>query len=218
LPRQQVEGEAARFSDRVEIDRNLVRDTKAYLDERTRGLTPSSRLSEAWDRFFRYGTSVIRDSIQALGLSRGDRDDCEQEFWAAVVAHLGRSWYEPARPGLRTWLSSLARNKCADAIRCRTRRHALNLNETAITELPGREADPSTTYEIKEKQALVRRALAALAQLVSDRSHQVLLLRSIEEHDVSEVAAALGLTFEQVRYRHCRAKQELRRLFEIPEK
>jgi DNA-directed RNA polymerase specialized sigma24 family protein len=49
--------------------------------------------------------------------------------------------------------------------------------------------------------------------LVSDRSHQV-LLRSIEVLDVSEVAAALGLTLEQVRYRHCRDKQELRRLIE----
>jgi DNA-directed RNA polymerase specialized sigma24 family protein len=63
----------------------------------------------------------------------------------------------------------------------------------------------------------VRKALSALSQLVSERSYQVLLLRSIEELDVSEVAAALGLTLEQVRYRHCRAKKELRRLVETSE-
>jgi len=150
-------------------------------------------------------------------LSGGDRDDCEQEFWAAVVDQLGRSRYEPARAGLRTWLSALALKKSADVIRQRTRRHPLNSNETAIIELPGREADPVSVYELKEKQALVHRALAALSQLVSDRSYQVLLLRSIEELDVSEVAATLGLSLEEVRYRHCRAKQELRRLVEISE-
>ena len=65
-----------------------------------------------------------------------------------------------------------------------------------------------------QEQAFVHRALAAVSQVVSDCSYRVLLLRSIDELDVSEVAAALGLTPEQVRYRHCRAKRELRRLVE----
>ena len=215
--RQQDAGDAARVSERDETERDLVRDTEAYLDERARGLTPSLRLSEAWDCFFRYGSSVIRGVTRAWGLSGADRDDCEQEFWAAVVDQLHRSRYEPVRAGLRSWLSALARNKSADVIRRRTRRNPLNSNETAIIELPGREADPASVYELKEKRALVHRALADLSQLVSDRSYQVLLLRSIEELDVSEVAATLGLSLEEVRYRHCRAKQELRRLVEISE-
>jgi RNA polymerase sigma factor (sigma-70 family) len=150
-------------------------------------------------------------------LSKGDRDDCEQEFWAAVIAQLRRSGYEPARAALTTWLTALARNKSADVIRGRTRRHPQNLNETAMSELPGPETDPASICELQEEQALVRVALAALSQFVSDLSYRVLLLRSIEELDVSEVDAALGLTLEQVRYRHCRAKQELRRLIETSE-
>ena len=71
--------------------------------------------------------------------------------------------------------------------------------------LPCRDADPVSVYERKEEQAFVHRALAAVSQVVSDCSYRVLLLRSIDELDVSEVAAALGLTPEQVRYRHCRA-------------
>ena len=87
------------LSERDEIERHLVRDTEAYLDERAHGLIPCSRLSEAWERFFRLGTSVIRGSLRAQRLSREDRDDCEQEFWTEVVAQLGRSRYEPARAG-----------------------------------------------------------------------------------------------------------------------
>jgi RNA polymerase sigma factor (sigma-70 family) len=210
-------GGAPRVPQGDEFEGDLVRDTKAYLDERARGMAPSLRLSNAWDRFFRFGSSVIRGSSQARGLSGGDRDDCEQEFWAAVVDQLRRSRYEPARAGLRTWLSALARNKSADAIRQRTRRRPLDLNETVINGLTARDADPAAVYELEEEQAMVHRALAALSQLVSDRSYQVLLLRSIEELDVSEVAVALKLTLEQVRYRHCRAKQELRRLVKTSE-
>jgi len=206
-----------RLPERDEVERALVSDTEAYLAQRARGLTPCSRLGEAWDRFFQLGCSVIRGAIRARGLSGGDRDDCEQEFWAAVLTQLGRSRYEPARAGLRTWLSALASNKSADVIRRRTRRHSLYLDETEIIDLPGREADPASVYELREEQALVHRALAALSAVVSDRSYQVLLLRSIEELEVSEVAAALGLTREQVRYRHWRVKQELRRLVEITE-
>jgi RNA polymerase sigma factor (sigma-70 family) len=200
-----------------EAERDLVRDTEAYLDERTRGLTPSLRHCEAWDCFFRYGSAVIRGATRAFGLSEADRDDCEQEFWAAVVDQLGRSRYEPVRAGLRTWLSALARNKSTDVIRQRTRHASRNLNEVGVFEIPCREADPASAYELKETQALVHSALAALSQVVSDRSYQVLHLRSIEELNVSEVALTLGLSLEEVRYRHFRAKQELRRLVEISE-
>jgi RNA polymerase sigma factor (sigma-70 family) len=215
--RHQDANAAARPSQRNETERDLVRDTEAYLDERTRGLTPSLRQCEAWDCFFRYGSAVIRGATRAFGLSEADRDDCEQEFWAAVVDQLGRSRYEPVRAGLRTWLSALARNKSTDVIRQRTRHASRNLNEVGVFEIPCREADPASAYELKEKQALVHSALAALSQVVSDRSYQVLHLRSIEELNVSEVALTLGLSLEEVRYRHFRAKQELRRLVEISE-
>jgi RNA polymerase sigma factor (sigma-70 family) len=210
--------EATTGTERDQIEQGLVRDAKAYLDERAQGMTPSFLLSEAWDHFFAYGSSVIRGRLRARGLSREDHDDCEQEFWVAVVTQLRRSGYESARAGLRTWLSAIARNKSADVIRRRIRPHPLTLNETATTQIPGREADPASVYERKEEKDLMHKALAALSQLVADRSYQVLLLRSIEELDVSEVAAALGLTLDQVRYRDCRAKQELRRLVETSER
>jgi RNA polymerase sigma factor (sigma-70 family) len=206
--------EATTRTERDQIEQGLVRDAKAYLDESAQGMTPSFLLSEAWDHFFCYGSSVIQGCLRARGLSREDRDDCEQEFWVAVVTQLRRSGYESARAGLRTWLSAIARNKSADAFRRRIRRHPLTLNETATSQIPGREADPASVYERQEEKGLLHKALAALSQLASHRSYQVLLLRSIEELDVSEVAVALGLTPEEVRYRHCRAKQELRRLVE----
>jgi RNA polymerase sigma factor (sigma-70 family) len=211
-PRQPDAGDAAPLWERSDIEQNLVRDTEAYLDERARGLVPSSRLTEAWERFFRIGNSVIRGSILARRLSTGERDDCEQEFWAAVVAQLRQSRYDPVRAGLKTWLSALARNKSADVIRRRARRRQLALDEQALTAIPSRDLDPASDYDRKEEQAIMHQALATLSGMVSDCSFRVLVLRSVEGHDVPEVAAALGLTLEQVRYRHCRAKQIFRRL------
>jgi len=64
-------------------------------------------------------------------------------------------------------------------------------------------------------QAQVRNALAELAPQVSATSFCVLYLRSIKECTVPEVASQLGLTSEQVRFRHHRMKQKLRHQIEV---
>ena len=202
---------------RCDRERNLARDAQAWLAARARGLVPSARLNEAWERFYRLGAAVIRRGVRAQGLSGADGDDCEQEIWSEVVDQFRRSRYDPERAGLRTWLSTLAHNKAVDVIRRRSRNHQQSLDDETLATLHGREDDPATVYEQQRDQVRVRRALAELSRQVSECSHKVLLLRSIEGRAVSEVAAALGLTTEQVRHRHCRAKRELRRLIEAKE-
>ena len=83
-----------------------------------------------------------------------------------MLSHLTRSRYEPARAGLRTWLTALARHKSADVIRHWTRQHPLHLNETAIIEPPGREPDPATVFERRKEQSSVHTALALLLRMV----------------------------------------------------
>lgn len=207
-------GGASRASEPEGDERDLVRDTQDYLDARAHGRTHSARLNAAWERFYRLAAPLIRGGVRARGLSGADRDDCEQEIWTEVVAQLGQSRYDPARGGLRTWLSALARHKAMDVIRRRTRHPLESLDDGALMALPGRDPDPATEYEHHREEALVRRGLAELSRQVSECSYRVLLLRSIEERAVPEVAAALGLTPEQVRLRHCRVKRDLRQLVE----
>jgi RNA polymerase sigma factor (sigma-70 family) len=47
---------------------------------------------------------------------------------------------------------------------------------------------------------------------VSARSYQVVVLRWVEGRSVSEIAASLKITPEQVRYRHHRMMEKLRSL------
>ena len=63
-------------------------------------------------------------------------------------------------------------------------------------------------------QARVRRALTRFADQVPESSFRILYLRWIEGRDVAEIAAALGLTTEQVRLRAHRMKRRFRDLFE----
>ena len=196
-------------------ERMLVRKTHAYIDARARGSAPSAELEEAWERFFRLGRVVIRGCLRARWLTQADREDCEQEFWAEVIAQFGQSRYDPSRAGIRTWLSALARHKSAEAVRRRIRCPQQTLEDASLRALPGREADPATAYEKCGTQTFMHNALAALSQVASDCSYRVLLLRSIEEREVSEVAAEMGLTPDQVRYRHCRVKKDLRRIVEM---
>jgi RNA polymerase sigma factor (sigma-70 family) len=197
------------------IEREGLRDTQAYLAVRTRGLTPSARQSAAWERFYRAYAPLIRACLRARGLSDSDRDDCEQEVWKEVVAHLRHFAPDPTRARLRTWLTTVACNKVVDVIRLRTRHPQEPLTEAVVESLPTRDDDPATAYERHRTEVLVCRALAEFSRQVSECNYRVLLLRSIEERDVAEVADQLGLTSEQVRFRHCRVKQQLRRLVEM---
>jgi DNA-directed RNA polymerase specialized sigma24 family protein len=63
-------------------------------------------------------------------------------------------------------------------------------------------------------QVQVRTALARLAKQVSATSFQVLYLRWIEGRTFLEIADALDLMPDQVRFRHHRMKQKFRELFE----
>ena len=139
-----------------------------------------------------------------------------------MVDQLGRSRYEPVRAGLRTWLSALARNKSTDVIRQRTRHASRNLNEVGVFEIPCREADrllglPSS----RRNRPLVHSAsLAVLCRrwypIAATRCSTS--ARSARAECIGGRSLTLGLSLEEVRYRHFRTpKQELRRLVEISE-
>jgi RNA polymerase sigma factor (sigma-70 family) len=206
---------AAPSTESVAPEFPLLRDTQAYLALRAQGLTPSARLTTAWDRFYRLVDPVICRCVRLGHLSGPDQGDCIQEVWLEIVAHLGHFRDDPRHTHLRTWIATLARNKAMDFVREHSRHPRKDLSDRILVDLPSHEFDPAVECERHGTQALVRNALAELASQVSATSFRVLYLRSIEERTVPEVASKLGLTPEQVRFRHHRMKQKLRPLVEV---
>jgi RNA polymerase sigma factor (sigma-70 family) len=198
-----------------DIDPDLLRRTQAYLEVRSRRLSPAPELIEAWEQFFRIYAPLIGRYVGAHRLSEADRNDCIQETWREIIARLPRFRLDPGRGRLRTWIYAVARNKVVDVVRRRSRHPIGSLDhelEATLSDLPN--FDPAVHFERRRTQAIVRGMLVRLSRRVSPRNYRVLYMRWIEERTVPEIAEALGLTPEQVRFRHHRAKQALRRLFE----
>ncbi len=192
----------------------LLDALKSYLICRSRGVEPPPPLAEAWQDFYEYYAPRIRTFLRRWALSEADRNDCLQDVWHEVVAGLGHFAHDPGRACLSTWLMTLARNKAVNAIRRRSRHavESLGVREAMAVRDPG--PDPADAYERSRTQGQVRSALAELSSRVSTTSFQVLYLRWIEGRTTSEVADALELTPEQVRFRTHRMKRKFRDLLE----
>ncbi len=160
-----------------ESERELLEMTKAYLECRSQGMDPSPILVEAWERFYRSHEPRLRALLEKWRLSDADREDCLQEVWVEVVAHLGHFQHDPRRGRLSTWLTTLARNKAADSIRRRTRHPFQSLGEDTEVPLADPVLGPEADFERRWEQAQVRGALAELADQVPVCSFRVLYLR-----------------------------------------
>jgi len=171
-------------------------------------------LTIAWERFYRFSNHLVRRVVRTSLLSVADQDDCAQDSWLEIVAHLRHFRSDPANPHMGTWVATIASNKVRDWYRER-RRHPRKDWGDRVFDLPGLEVDPSRVCQRQGEEALVRSALDELAHRVSPCSFKVLYLRSIEERTVAQVAAELGLTPERVRYLHHRVKRRLRSLLDL---
>ena len=184
---------------------------RAYLECRSQNVDPSSPLAEAWARFYDLYAPRIRAFLRRFGLPEADREDCLQDVWSKVIAHLAGLTYDPRRARLSTWLLTVARNRAVDAIR-RRRRSADPIEDPTVIVDSG--LGPAADYDRLSTQDRVRIVLTELSAEVSSLSFQVLYLRTIEGCTTAEVADTLGLTPEQVRFRFHRAKHKFRDLYE----
>jgi RNA polymerase sigma factor (sigma-70 family) len=158
-----------------------------------------------WGRFFDYCDRVIVTALARQPIQAADREDCRQEIWFDLLStRLSRF-----RGGsLAAWLETLARNKAIDKLRWSSRHpvgFADDTKELAVV-------DPSRSGSDHDRDSAVRGALAQLEEQIDRRSYTVFFLRSTERLPFSQIANALGLTPEQARARHHRAKARFRRI------
>jgi RNA polymerase sigma factor (sigma-70 family) len=149
----------------------------------------------AHDRFralFDAEAAYVLGRLRWLGVPDRDRADVAQDIFLAVARHLQR--LDPARP-VRPWLLAITCNAARDYFKRAVRREQLREVDD-----PARE---DRVLEHYDAAALVRRILATLRY--DDR--EVLVLVTLEERPVPEVAELLGLSAKAVESRLLRARE-----------
>ncbi len=150
-----------------------------------------------WPRVFRFALASLRDYDAAQTVAQ----DC---FYRA---HKNRDRFR-GESTLSTWLMQIAVNLIRDHARNRRlqfwkRRQAL---EPAAQWTPDGRLSPEGSTAVREKVQAVWRAAAAL----SEKQRMVFLLRFVEEMELLEIAAVMGLAEGTVKTHLFRAVQAIR--------
>lgn len=196
-----------------DLGERYLAGSQAYLECRSRGGEPAA-LVEAWRRFYDFYAPRIRSFLRGCGLAEEDVNDCSQEVWQDIVARLAHFRRDASRGRLSTWIITLARNKAVDAIRRRNRHVSEPLEDDAAAAPMDPRPGPDLEFERRQTLAQVQRILLELSGKVSATSFQAFYQRWIEGRPTAEVAAALELTPDQVRFRVHRMKRKFRDMLE----
>jgi RNA polymerase sigma-70 factor, ECF subfamily len=123
-------------------------------------------------------------TLRRLGVAERDVEDVAHETFMRVAAHLHE--YDPARP-IRAWLFVFALRMARDYRRLARHRHEmLGRTDDAPEETSAR---PDDAVVAREDHGLVMQALQAL-----DWDKRVVFIAcELEEREVAEVAASLGI-------------------------
>lgn len=169
----------------------------------------------SWEEFYQLYDVLIRRFILARGVRGADVDDCLQEVWADIANRL-TDFQITSEAGLRSWIFTLVRSRSTDMFRRKNRASSMSLSKSIEEGFDpvGREPDPSARYDQEFDAAVVETLVLKLQSEVSDLNFEIFRLRSLEGVSVTDAAAAVDVTVEQVRYRHHRIMQKLKTIAE----
>lgn len=191
--------------------RELMENTQEYLRACMADKLPDAMLVAAWDDFYRVYDVLIRRFVIARGMRGADVDDCVQDVWFEIGRRLA-TFEITCEAGLRSWMYTLVRSRATDMFRRRARQPAALLGESLQQgfEPPGREGDPSIQSEQAWTDAVVQTMILKLQAEVSELNFEIFRLRSLEGVGVNETAETVGVTSDQIRYRHHRTMKKLK--------
>ena len=154
----------------------------------------------AWDGFVRRYAGLVVAAVRGVARDGSDVEDLVQEVFVRLCKDGFRllKTYDPARAGISTWLTIVARSTARDALR---RRH---VPVTPIDAVP--ESALATESAPRERITLPD-------GLLSPRQKLVLNMLYDRDMDVAEVAEALGVDPQTVRSTHHKAMLKLRTHF-----
>jgi RNA polymerase sigma-70 factor, ECF subfamily len=132
---------------------------------------------------------------------KNDRDDIAQEAFLAAYVHLGS--YDPHKGQFSTWLLTIARNKCINALK---KQKPLTMETLPPTVDPRSPAD-----ELIEEELFARLDQALAALPVEQKS--AFVLSEIQGLSHEEICQIEGTPLGTIKSRISRAKEKLRSLF-----
>lgn len=155
----------------------------------------------AWDRFVRRYAGLIFMAVRNLVREGTEAEDLMQEVFTRLCKDDFRllRTYDPARAGLTTWLTIVARSTARDMQR-RYRPAMSNLDDV-----------PETLLAVTDSHA---EPLKLPPDLLSPRQQLVITLLYEREMDVAEAARFLGVDPQTVRSTHHKAMLKLRSHFQ----
>ena len=155
----------------------------------------------AWDAFVRRYAGLIVAAVRGIAPTPSDVEDLTQEVFVRLCKdnfRLLRS-YDPARAGLSTWLTIVARSTARDGLR---RRRADSVPIEAVPEAQLAVPPVEPVQKLKLPEALL-----------SPRQREILAMLYDREMEVAEVARALAIDPQTVRSAHHKAMVKLRAHF-----
>lgn len=152
----------------------------------------------------RYRDRLYAFLVRHIGDSATAQDLFQETFLRVLRA---RARYQPRAP-FATWLFTIARNLYLDSVKRAGIPRTSSELEAALHAAPDPRPDPLQALEEREADALLRRAVASLAE--EDRA--ILVLSRFEGFRYRQIAEILGISEDAVKVRAHRALQALRQI------
>ena len=154
----------------------------------------------AWDGFVARFAGLIISAVRRVAGTGDDVDDIAQDVFLRLCKDDYRllRQYDPARAGLTTWLTIVARSVAHDALR-RRRAPTQTLDDT-----------PEAAFAVAPQ---IRETIKIPEGLLSPRQQLILTMLYDREMEVAEIADALAVDAQTVRSTHHKALIKLRAHF-----
>lgn len=185
----------------------MTLDLSALSDGELAALSVAGRDAAFAEIMGRHRESLYRIVVGNIADPEEALDLVQETF---LSAHRALNRYDAARP-MRSWLATIAINKCRDWRRRRAVRRlftfARSLDETSAQVAENR-ASPDTEAADREELAMVSRAIAELPAAL----REPLVLRTLQDMSQAETAATLSISEKAVETRVRRARAKLAEL------
>ena len=155
----------------------------------------------AWQAFVQRYARLIVAALRGLVRDQPEIEDLTQEVFLRLCKddfRLLRN-YDPARAGLSTWLTIVARSTARDALR-RKRGESVPIDAVPEHRLAVDPVEPVRRLKLPEA-------------LLSPRQREILAMLYDRDMEVAEIARALGIDPQTVRSAHHKAMVKLRAHF-----
>jgi len=160
----------------------------------------------AWEAFVRRYAGLVAAAVRGVAREPSEIEDLAQEVFVRLCKdnfRLLRS-YDPARAGLSTWITIVARSTARDAMR-RHRPVLMPIDAVPEGRLAVDPVEPVQKLQLPEA-------------LLSPRQREIVTMLYDREMEVAEIAQALGIDPQTVRSAHHKAMVKLRAHFKTDTK